>query len=132
MFLVDTCVLSEARRDNLEAVGWLRSIDAESAYLSVITIGEIMKGIALKGRTDAHAAASLRQWLARLQHLYADRILPIDAAVALEWGRLSAARPRPMADALIAATARVHRKIVVTRNIADFSDAGIDVLNPWA
>jgi toxin FitB len=132
MFLVDTCVLSEARRENSVAVGWLKSIDSERVYLSVITIGEIMRGIALKGRTDAHAAASLRQWLARLQNLYADRIFPIDSAVALEWGNLTAARPRPMADALIAATARVHRMIAVTRNVADFSDAGVEVLNPWA
>jgi predicted nucleic acid-binding protein len=132
MFLVDTCVLSEARRENSDAVGWLKLIDPESVYLSVITIGEIMIGIALKGRTDAHAAAALRQWLSRLQRLYADRILPIDTAVALEWGNLSAARTRPMADALIAATARVHRKIVVTRNLADFSDAGVEVLNPWS
>ena len=132
MFLVDTCVLSEARRGSVKAVEWLTTADSDTIYLSVITIGEIMRGIVLKRRTDAKAAAALHRWLARLQHSYGDRVLPVDAAVALEWGDLSAARPRSMADALIAATARVHRKIVVTRNVADFADAGVELLNPWS
>jgi toxin FitB len=132
MFLVDTCVLSEVRRESAEGIRWLRSVDAESVYLSVVTVGEIMQGIALKARTDAAAAAALRQWLTRLERTYTDRLLPVDAAVAMEWGILGASRSRSMEDALIAATARVHRKIVVTRNVADFTDAGVEILNPWS
>jgi predicted nucleic acid-binding protein len=132
MFLLDTCVLSEARRRDTKAVAWLRRADSDSLYLSVITLGEIMKGIALKEPSDPKASAVLREWLLRLHRDYADRTLPIDAEVALEWGRLAARRPRPMADALIAATALVHRKFVVTRNVDDFADAGVELINPWA
>ena len=132
MFLLDTCVWSAARRGDRKAVAWLRRTDSGALYVSVITLGEIMNGIALKEQRDPKAADVLRDWLHRLQREYADRTLPVDADVALEWGRLAARRPRPMADALIAATALVHRKVVVTRNVDDFADAGVEVINPWA
>jgi toxin FitB len=131
MYLVDTNVVSEARRGSREARIWLRSVDPGSIFLSVITLGEIMRGIALRRRTDARAAASLTLWLEQLRHDHANRILPISDRIALEWGRLAAERPRAMADALIAATAAIHGKIVVTRNVTDFADAGIPVINPW-
>jgi toxin FitB len=131
MYLVDTNVLSEARRGSAEARRWLRSVDPNAVYLSVVTLGEIIKGIVLKQRTDPRAAASLTQWLERLRHDHADRILPITDTVALEWGRLAAERPRAMADALIAATAAIHRKIIVTRNAVDFDDTRLPVINPW-
>ena len=131
MYLVDTNVLSEARRRSRAATRWLRSVDPDRIYLRVITLGEVMKGIALKQRTDAAAAAVLLQWLIELREDYADRILPVSDRVAIEWGRLSAQRPRGMADGLIAATAIVYGKIVVTRNAADFTDAEIAVVNPW-
>lgn len=131
MYLVDTNVLSEARRGSREARTWLRSVDPSAIYLSVITLGEIMRGIALKERTDKRAAGPLTVWLERLRHDYGDRILPITDRIALEWGRLSAERPRGMADGLIAATAMVHAKIIVTRNIADFSDTRVPVVDPW-
>jgi len=131
MYLVDTNVLSEARRGSNEARIWLRSVDPTTIYLSVITLGEIMKGIAIKLRTDRRAAAALTAWLERLRLDHSDRILPISDRIALEWGRLAAERPRRMADGLIAATAMVHTKIIVTRNIGDFSDTGIPVINPW-
>jgi predicted nucleic acid-binding protein len=131
MYLVDTNVLSEARRGTKEARIWLRSVDAAAIYLSVITLGEIMKGIVLKIRTDARAAAALTTWLEQLRHDHGDRILPISDRVALEWGRLAAERPRGMADGLIAATAAVHGKIIVTRNVEDFSDTRLSVINPW-
>ncbi len=132
MFLLDTCVLSYARLGDRKAVTWLRRTDSGALYVSVITLGEIMNGIALKERRDPKAAGVLRDWLLRLHREYADRTLPIDADVALEWGRLAARRQRPMAGALIAATALVHRKFVVTRNVEDFADAGVEVINPWA
>ena len=132
MYLVDTKVLSEARRGSREARVWLRSVDPASIYLSVITLGEIMKGIALKLRADARTAATLTAWLEQLRRDYIDRILPINDRIALEWGRLAAERPRGMADGLIAATALVHAKIVVTRNVDDFSDSRVPVINPWS
>ena len=131
MYLVDTNVLSEARRGTREARIWLRSVEPATIYLSVITLGEVMKGIALKQRTDRRAAAVLSVWLEQLRLDHSDRILPISDRVALEWGRLAAERPRGMADGLIAATAMVHSKIIVTRNVADFSDTRIPVINPW-
>ena len=131
MYLVDTNVLSEARRGTHQARIWLRSVDPATIYLSVITLGEIMKGIALKMRTDASAAGTLTVWLEQLRHDHGDRILPICDRVALEWGRLAAERPRGMADGLIAATAAVHSKIIVTRNVEDFLDTRLPVINPW-
>ena len=131
MYLVDTNVLSEARRGSNEARIWLRSVDPTTIFLSVVTLGEIMKGIALKHRTDARTAASLTVWLEQLRHDHSDRILPVDDRVALEWGRLAAERPRSMADGLIAATAAIHNKIIVTRNVDDFADSRIPVINPW-
>jgi predicted nucleic acid-binding protein len=131
MYLVDTNVLSEARRGTTAARDWLRSVDPETIYLSVITLGEIMKGIDLRRRTDHRAAGALRQWLEQLRQDHADRILPIGDEVALEWGRLAAVRPRAMADALIAATAIVHRKTIVTRNTPDFEETRVPLINPW-
>jgi predicted nucleic acid-binding protein len=132
MYLLDTCVISEARRRTPQAVTWLRSTRSETLFLSAITIGEIMKGITMKLRTDPPAAAVLLRWLDELRVIYASRILPIDHEVATSWGRLMAERSRPAMDTLIAATARVNNKIIVTRNVADFTDAGVTVLDPWA
>ena len=130
-YLVDTNVLSEARRGSVEARAWFRSIVPSTIYLSVVTLGEIMKGIALKKRNDPHAAASLTAWLERLREDHAARILPVSDLIALEWGRLAAERSRGMADGLIAATAAVHGKILVTRNISDFVDLPLQTINPW-
>jgi toxin FitB len=133
MYLLDTCVISEARRRSPPAVSWLRSTRSDTLFLSAITIGEIMKGATMKLRTDpsAAAAAVLMRWLDELRVVYASRILPIDDEVATSWGRLMAERSRPVVDTLIAATARVHNKVVVTRNFADFADAGVTLLDPW-
>ena len=131
MYLIDTCVVSEARRRAPAAVAWLRAAQSETLFLGAITIGQIMKGIMIKVRTDPPQAAALLRWLDELRLVYASHILPIDDAVATGWGRLMAQRSRPMADALIAATARVHNKVVVTRNVADFADTGVDVIDPW-
>jgi toxin FitB len=132
MFLIDTNVLSEARRGRQEARDWLRSVDPDQVFLSVVTLGEIMKGISQKARTDAAAAASLNHWLEQLRAGHAARILPISAEVAIEWGRIADIRPQNMADTLIAATAIVHRKAVVTRNISDFADLGVRLIDPWS
>jgi toxin FitB len=131
MYLVDTNVLSEARRGRAEARNWLRSIDPDQLFLSVVTLGEIMKGIVLKSRQDAVAGASLHRWLDQLREDHARRILPISDEVALAWGRMAARRPRNTADSLIAATAAVHRKVLVTRNVDDFNDLDIEIVDPW-
>jgi predicted nucleic acid-binding protein len=131
MYLVDTNIVSEARRGTAASVAWLRSVRPDSLYLSVITLGEIMRGIALKERTDRAGAAHLTAWLQTLRRDHASRILGITDRIALEWGRLAALRPRGDADGLIAATAIVHNLILVTRNIADFDDTQVPLLNPW-
>jgi predicted nucleic acid-binding protein len=132
MYLVDTNVVSEARRNAPPAVAWLRAAPPASIYLSVITLGEIMKGIALKECSDSQAAGHLAEWLLTLRQVFSDRILPISDAVAIEWGRIAALRPRGDSDGLIAATAKVHELILVTRNVADFADTGLSIVNPWA
>jgi len=132
MYLVDTNVLSEARRGRPEARDWLRSVDPDQVFLSVVTLGEIMRGIAQKGRSDATAAASLHLWLEQLRVDHARRILPVSDEVALAWGRIATIRPQNMADALIAATAQAHRKTVVTRNVSDFRDLGVPIIDPWS
>ena len=131
-YLLDTNVLSEAHRRTPAAVKWLRAVDPATLFLSVVTIGEIAKGIALRARTDPVAAAGLDEWLDTLRRIYTDRILAIDDAVAVTSGRLMAQRTRPTVDTLIAATARVHSLVLVTRNVTDFADTGVDVINPWA
>lgn len=131
MYLVDTNVISEARRGTAEAVSWLRGADPATIHLSALTLGEIMRGIALRRRADPRAAAPLAEWLGRLRRDHAARILPVTDAIAVEWGRIAAIRPRGDIDGLIAATAIVHELIVVTRNTRDFDDTGAVVLNPW-
>ena len=131
MYLLDTNVVSEARRGTPAAVAWLRSVHPSAVYLSVITLGEISRGIALKERSDRPTAARLASWLHTLRHHYAERILPITDQIAVEWGLIAAQRPRGDADGLIAATAIVHDYMLVTRNVADFEDTRATVINPW-
>lgn len=131
MYLVDTNVISEARRGTPQAVNWMRSVDPQAIFLSVLTLGEIMRGIALKQKSDTSAAGHLAEWLRKLRHQHVERILPITDQIAVEWGRIAAIRPRGDIDGLIAATAIVHDLAVVTRNVDDFNDTAADVINPW-
>jgi toxin FitB len=131
MYLIDTNVLSEARRGTVQAVSWLRSIDPLKGYLSVMTFGEIKRGIALKERADPRMATILAEWLQWIRQDYGERILPVTDQIAVEWGRIAALRPRGDVDGLIAATAIVHDLIVVTRNDKDFHDTGAAVIDPW-
>jgi predicted nucleic acid-binding protein len=131
MYLVDTNVVSEARRGAAEAVAWLRSVNPLEVHLSVITLGEIMRGIALKQKSDPQAASHRAHWLQTLRRNHADRILPVTDQIAVEWGRIAALRPLGDADGLIAATAIVHDLIIVTRNVGDFEETRASVLNPW-
>jgi len=131
MYLIDTNVISEARRGTLQAVEWLQAVDPLTVHLSTLTLGEIMRGIALKQKSDPRTAGHLAEWLRKLRHQHRDRILPITDHISVEWGRIAAIRPRGDVDGLIAATAMVHDLVVVTRNVADFADTGADVINPW-
>ena len=94
-------------------------------------IGELRRGAILRRCSDRAAADLLEQWIARLTHLYGDRILPITLEIAQEWSRLSAVRPIPAEDGLLAATANVHRLTFVTRNTKNVQGLGVAILNPW-
>jgi predicted nucleic acid-binding protein len=133
-FLVDTNVLSEFRkgaRCDVNVASWFRSVDDSDLYLSVLVVGEIRKGIELLKRRDPARAEPFESWLAKIDAIYGERILPIDRAVSDEWGRLSAIRSIPLIDGLLAATARVHRMTLATRNDADVAGLGVAVLNPF-
>ncbi len=132
MYLVDTNVVSEARRGSRQAVAWLRSVRPESVYLSALTLGEIMRGVTLRRKSDPQTASRLTEWLEQLRQDHSDRILPVTDRVALEWGRVAALRPRGDIDGLIAATAIVHDLILVTRNVKDFEDIAVSLINPWS
>lgn len=131
MYLLDTNIVSEARRGTPQAVSWLRSVDPLSVHLSALTLGEIMRGIALKQKSDARAASHLTEWLRKLRRDHGDRILPVTDQIAVEWGRIAAIRPRGDIDGLLAATAIIHDLILVTRNVKDFEDTDATVINPW-
>jgi predicted nucleic acid-binding protein len=131
VILLDTVVLSELRkrRPNERVVTWMRGLRESEVFVSVISIGEIERGIAKAD--DPAFAAALDSWLARLLHLYADRILPVSAEVARRWGRLSAELGHDGADVLIAATAACHGLTVATRNTRHFRATGVPVIDPF-
>jgi len=133
MYLLDTVVLSELRRRERDPglVSWIAKQRPTDLFLSVVTIGEIERGIVLQQTKNAHFATTLSAWLDKTMHLYADRILQIDTAVARRWGRLSAEIGNDGADLLIAATAQEHGLTVITRNLRHFVPTGIAALNPW-
>lgn len=131
-FLLDTNAVSEIRRGRDRHVrAWVGEVEDVDLHLSVLTLGEIRKGIELRRGRDPAQAEVFARWLGELQTRFADRIVSIDARIAQEWGRLNAAAPRNTVDSLIAATARIHGLTVVTRNIGDFDGCGVALLNPW-
>ena len=134
MYLIDTDVLSALRRPdrNPEIVGWVSAQRAADLYLSVVTVGEIERGIARERTRNPGFADRLGAWLDNLLRLYADRILPADTPVARRWGRLTGAHGHGSPDLLIAATALEHGLTVVTRNVRHFEPTGVAVLDPSA
>ncbi len=112
---------------------WLFSTaaDADRLYLSVLTLGELRKGVETRRRSDPGAAAQLGAWVDGIETMFADRVLPVDAAAARLWGELSAGRGWPVIDTLIAATAMTHGLTLVTRNVRDVAGTGVAVVDPW-
>lgn len=137
MYLLDTNVVSELRKAKSgkaspQVVDWARSVAPSSLYISAITVLEIELGILLIERKDAGQGAQLRAWMN--EHVlpsFADRILPVDTAVALRCARLHVPDPGAERDMLIAATALVHGFTLVTRNVVDFKGLELQMLNPW-
>jgi len=137
-FLLDTCVISELvkPRPNENVVRWVDSVDERKLFLSVLTVGELEKGITKL--QESPRKASLQEWLEHdLAERFAGRILPVDAAVAVAWGRIQGEAERmgaklPVIDSLLTATAEIHRLTLATRNIADFDRCGATVFNPWS
>jgi predicted nucleic acid-binding protein len=132
-YLIDTCSISELRKPNCNpgVTLWMAGIEPNETFLSVITLGEIRRGIELHRLKNSKAAGNLERWLIGLESHYAERVLPITGAIADRWGRLSPNQPLPVSDGLIAATAWEHKLTVVTRNVADFQRSGIPTLNPF-
>lgn len=134
-YLIDTNVLSELRRrvPDANVARWLTERPATTLYLSVLTLGELRKGI--EALPESARKRDLLDWLeVELPTFFAGRILPIDAPVADRWGRLVAAagRPLPAIDGLLAATALTHGMVLVTRNLKDFQCEGLMVIDPWS
>lgn len=155
--LLDTCVISElvAKKPNPGVVDFVDGLDADDVYLSVITIGEIIKGIeklpdsrwkekgyppgfkGIEKVPDSYRKAELRRWLQEdLLARFHGKIIPLGTDIIVEWGLLTArleaqGKPMPAINSLIAATALEEKMSLVTRNVGDFEAAGVDILNPW-
>lgn len=134
-YLVDTNVLSELRRRDPDAnvVRWLEGRPATTLYLSVLTLGELRKGI--EPLPESARKRRLLDWLeVELPRFFAGRVLPIDERIADRWGYVvaQAGRPLPAIDSLLAATALTHGLTLVTRNLRDFRYPGLAVVDPWS
>jgi toxin FitB len=134
MFLIDTVTLSELRRRERDprVVKWFERQRTADLFLSVVSIGEIERGIARQRAIDPGFAGALAEWLDRVVTLYGERIVPFDLRAARRWGALSAAFGNDSADLIIAATALENGFTVVTRNVSDFEPTGVPVLDPFS
>jgi len=132
-YLLDTNFISETRkiRTNARVMAFLSAADTAGLFLSVLTLGELRKGVEAKRRTDSATAASLGVWVDGIETIFADRVLPVDAAAARLWGELSARRSLPVVDTLIAATAITRGLTLVTRNTRDVAATGVPLLYQW-
>jgi predicted nucleic acid-binding protein len=132
MYLLDTNVVSETRkpRPHQAVLAWIRSAYSDSLFLASVTVGELQKGVEITRRQDLPKAEEISLWIDRLASVF--EILPAGEHIFREWARLMKGRSNPKwEDGLIAATARVHRLIVVTRNVKDFEDFNVQILNPF-
>ena len=133
MYLIDTDVLSALRRRDRapNLLAWISAQRTADLYLSVVSVGEVERGIARQERRDPTVARALALWLDSVLALYGDHILPVEVASARRWGRLSNVLGHDGADLLIAATALEHGLTVVTGNVRHFEPAGVKVLDPF-
>ena len=132
MYLLDTNVVSELRRPRPHGaiLNWIADVPAEQLFVSAVTVGEIQAGIEITREQDAAKAEDLEGWLNKVLATYG--VLPMDAAAFREWAGLMHRRSDAIAeDAMIAATATVHRMTVVTRNVSDFVQLGVELQNPF-
>jgi predicted nucleic acid-binding protein len=133
-YLIDTNVISELRkggRCDPGVASWFAEVPSEDLFLSVLTLGEIRKGIEKIRRRDEATARALDGWFRSLEMSFSDHILPVDQAVAERWGFFNTPDPLPVLDSLLAATASVHGLTLVTRNLKDVKRTGVDCLNPF-
>ena len=137
MYLLDTNVISELRKAksgkcNKSVMAWAESVSVSNLFLSVISVLELETGVSLVERRDHSQGAVLRAWLnAHVLPTFSERILLLDIAVAQYCAKLHVPDRRSDRDAIIAATALVHGMTVVTRNVGDFDQTGVEILNPW-
>ena len=132
-YLLDTVTLGEPTkvRPDPGVTHWIQTTDPGTKFISILTIAEARRGIAMLRRRDPNGAAKLVLWLDSQRKLFADRVLPVDDEVAALWGELNADRTLPVMDSLIAATALAHDLTLVTRNTRDFAGTGVKLVNPW-
>ena len=131
-YLLDTNVISELRKPKPHGavVAWLQRLREEQICISVVTLGELQRGIERTRKQDAAKAREIELWLDQIES--SSNLLPMDSACFREWARLMEGKPEHLLeDAMIAATARVHRLRVATRNTADFALLDVDLLNPF-
>ena len=133
-FLIDTNIISEVRKGDRcdpAVAAWWSGTAEDDLWLSALVLGEIRQGMELARRRDPRKADTLEAWLGEVIAGFGDRVLPVDTAVAEEWGRMNALRPVPVIDALLAATAKANGLTLVTRNGADVAGLDLEVLNPF-
>lgn len=132
MYLLDTNIVSELRKPRPQAavISWLESVDDADLHISVVTLGEIQAGIEITREQDALKAAEIEAWADQVAAAY--NVLPMDAATFRQWAKLMHRQSDTVyEDAMIAATALVHKLTVVTRNVGDFKRFGVPMLNPF-
>ena len=133
-YLLDTNIVSETRKSRMDGnvQSFLMQAEPNTLFISVLTLGELRKGVEIKRKSDPTSADLLSAWVDGLEQNFADRIIPIDAPVARLWGELSADRSRAVIDTLIAATALTHDLTLVTRNGKDVKDIDVALLDPFS
>ena len=132
MYLLDTNVISELRKSKPHGavLAWFTSVRADEIAIPAVAIGEIQDGAEITKRQDQTKAAEIEAWLDYITANFT--VLPMDGPMFREWARLMAGKPDDLSgDAMIAATARVHGMVVVTRNVKDFASFGVKVFNPF-
>lgn len=135
MHLLDTNVVSELRkreRCDENVTAWYAGVSDDELFLSVLTLGEIRKGIELIRDRDPNQAVSLENWLGYVEQHYEERTLSIDTAISDAWGRMYRIRNVSAVDGLLAATAQMHNLTLVTRNVVHFRGLGVSLLDPFS